>query len=63
MRGRETLSVGENGLKENAPEAMVYEIDWIWGSELGFKVGSGESETPSCNMSWEWESGEWSEGE
>jgi len=23
MRGRETLSVGENGEKENAPEAMV----------------------------------------
>jgi len=24
---RETLSVGEKGEKENAPEAMAYEID------------------------------------
>lgn len=34
---RETLSVGEKGEKENAPEAMAYEIDWIWGSELGLR--------------------------
>lgn len=54
--------LGENGEKEHVPEAMLYEINWVWGSELGFWIGNGKTETPSWYMSWEWESGEWSEG-